>query len=181
MQAVSEQGMTSFVSPTDQGITVLYDARCEDEPPVARWLSRRFACAAWAVYLFDSDVFQYCLFRDGEQLDEYDSRPGYPSGPGGNPQGGNADVLCREMQLRPADAREVDRLLHSPNDRDEFQYALRRHGGLLEELGHPDLAWTTRFSDFWMEEDPPEGYEAEQFILVGDDESPAPYAIERQG
>ncbi|HEX6037287.1 hypothetical protein [Longimicrobium sp.] len=184
IEAAQEQGMTCFVSPTDRGVTVVYDARCEDEPdalrPVTRWLSRRLACAAWGVFVFDSDVFQYVLCRDGEVVDEYDSRPGYPSAVRGQPRGGSADVLCREMQLRSADVQEVGRFLHSPNDDNEFRYAMRRHGGLMDELGHPDLAYTFRFSDFWMEEDPPEGYEAEQFILVGDEEIPAPYAVERQ-
>lgn len=181
--AADEAGMTCYVSPTDQGLTVVYDARCEDEPdalgPVARWLSRRLGCAAWAVYVFDSDVFQYVLCRDGEVVDEYISRPDYPHGYS-PPQGGNAAVLCREMQLKPADVQEVHRILHSTDEMDEYLFTERRHGDVMLELGHPDLAWTFRFSGFWMEEDPPEGYEAGQFVLVGDDECPGPYDFERQ-
>ena len=185
VQAATEQGWTCFVSPADQGLTVLYDARCEDDPdalrPLTRWLSRRFGCAAWGVYVFDSDVFSYVLCRGGEVLDEYDSRPGYPDGGGRGPEGGDAAVLCREMQLKPADAAEVERVLRSADNMGEYLFAERRHGDVMLELGHPDLAYTFRFSDFWMEEDPPEGYDAEQFVMVGDDESPGPYAVEREG
>lgn len=184
VQAAAEAGMTCYVSPTDQGLTVVYDARCEDEPdalrPVTRWLSRRLGCAAWGVYVFDSDVFTYVLCRGGEVLDAYHSRPGYPNATE-PPRGGDAAVLCREMQLKPADAAEVERILRSTREENEYLFAERRHGDVMLELGHPDLAYTFRFSDFWMEEDPPEDYEAEQFILVGEDESPAPYAIEREG
>ncbi|HEX2081232.1 MAG TPA: hypothetical protein VHG08_26245 [Longimicrobium sp.] len=179
--AVAEAGMAAVVSPTDQGVTVVYDCRCEEDPDVlpavTRWLSRRFGCAAWGVYVFDSDVVAYVLCRGGDVVDEYDSAPGYPhvSGP---PRGGNAALLCREMQLQPANVAEVERILRTTRKEGDYLFEERRHGDLMLELGHPDLAWATRHSDFWMDEPLPEGYEPEQFQVIGDDTCPDPYPFE---
>lgn len=179
VQAVTEAGVTAVVSPTDQGLTVVYDCRGEDDPDVlaaaTRWLSHRFACAAWGVYVFDSDVVLYTLCRGGEVLDRYHSAPGYP-GPRGAPRGGNAAVLCREMQLKPANVAAVEQILR--RGRETFEE--RRHGDLMLELGHPDLAWLTRHSDFWRGEPLPEGYAREQFRVVGGDDCPGPYAFESE-
>jgi hypothetical protein len=179
VQAVTEAGVTAAVSPTDQGVTVVYDCRGEEDPDVlaavTRWLSRRFACAAWGVYVFDSDVVVYTLCRGGEVLDRYDSSPGYPNTVG-PPAGGNAAVLCREMQLKPANVAAVEQLLR--RGRETFEE--RRHGDLMLELGHPDLAWLTRHSDFWMDEPLPEGYAREQFRLVGGDACEGPYSFEAE-
>ncbi len=98
------------------------------------------------MYVFDSDVVMYTLCRNGEVLDQYDSAPGYPDSDG-LPKGGDAAVLCREMELKPANAAEVDRILRSPDHGREYLFEERRHGDLMLELGHPDLAWTTRYSD----------------------------------
>lgn len=183
VQALTEAGMTGAVSPTDRGVTVVYDCRCETDPDVlpavTRWLSRRFACAAWGVFLYDSDVLLYTLCRGGEVLDQYDSSPGYPHGQG-QPRGGDAGVLCREMQLKPADAAAVERILRSPDHRAEYLFEERRHGDLMRELGHPDLAWVTRHSDFWRDEPLPEGYAREQFHLVGGDACEGPYSFEAE-
>ena len=177
VQAVREAGMVAVVSPTDKGLTVVYDCRCEEDPDVlpvvTRWLSHRFACAAWGVYVFDSDVVLYTLCRGGEVLDRYDSSPGYPHTVGG-PRGGDAAVLCREMQLQPADVAEVEAVLR----RGRVTFEERRHGDLMLELGHPDLAWLTRHSDFWMDEPLPEGYALEQFRIVGGEECSGPYSFE---
>ena len=180
VQAVTEAGMAAVVSPTDQGVTVVYDCRGEEDPDVlaaaTRWLSHRFACAAWGVYVFDSDVVAYTLCRGGEVLDRYHSLPGYPDAIRGAPRGGDAAVLCREMQLRPANAAAVEQILRRPR----ALFEERRHGDLMRELGHPELAWHTRHSDFWMGEPPPEGYTAGQFRVVGEDECPGPYAFEAE-
>lgn len=179
VQAVTEARMVAAVSPTDQGITVVYDCRSEDDPDalgaVTRWLSRRLACAAWGVLVFDSDVVWYTLCRGGEVLDRYDSAPGYPGG-SRVPQGGNAAVLCREMQLKPADVAAVEAVLR----RGRVTFEERRHGDLMLELGHPDLAWLTRHSDFWRGEPLPEGYTREQFRVVGGDDCGGPYAFEAE-
>ncbi|HEU4883278.1 MAG TPA: hypothetical protein VFT45_13550 [Longimicrobium sp.] len=180
VQAVTEAGVTAVVSPTDQGVTVVYDCRGEDDPGVlaaaTRWLSHRFACAAWGVYVFDSDVVLYTLCRSGEVLDRYHSMPGYPGTARGAPRGGNAAVLCREMQLKPANVAAVEQILR----RARATFEERRHGDLMRELGHPDLAWLTRHSDFWTDEPLPEGYTVEQFRVVGGDDRPGPYAFESE-
>lgn len=177
VQAVTEEGMAAVVSPTDRGVTVVYDCRGEEDPDVlaaaTRWLSQRFGCAAWGVYAFDSDVVLYTLCRNGQVLDQYDSAPGYPDVRGG-PSGGSAEVLCREMQLKPASPAAVEAVLR----RSRQTFEERRHGDLMLELGHPDLAWATRFSDFWMDEPLPEGYAREQFRVVGGDGCDDAYSFE---
>lgn len=177
VQALTEAGMTAVVSPADQGVTVVYDCRSEEDPDVAaavtRWLSRHFGCAAWGVYVYDSDVVLYTLCRGGEVLDQYDSSPGYPDTVG-PPAGGNAAVLCREMQLKPADVAAVEHVLR----RRRVTFEERRHGDLMLELGPPDLGWHTRHSDFWRGEPLPEGYPREQFRVVGGDVCEGPYSFE---
>ncbi|HYR07887.1 MAG TPA: hypothetical protein VEQ60_08970 [Longimicrobium sp.] len=177
VQAVTEAGMTAVVSPTDQGVTVVYDCRSEADPDVlhvvTRWLSQRFGCAAWGVYVFDSDVVRYTLCRGGEVLDRYDSAPGYPEVSGGA-TGGNAAVLCREMQLKPADAAAVEQVLR----RRRVLFEEQRHGDLMRELGHPDLGWHTRHSDFWRGEPLPEGYAREQFRIIGGAQCLEAYSFE---
>jgi hypothetical protein len=179
VQALTEAGMTGAVSPTDKGVTVVYDCRSEEDSDVmdmvTRWLSKRFGCAAWGVYVYDSDVVVYTLCRGGEVLDRYDSSPGYPNTVG-PPAGGNAAVLCREMQLKPADVAAVERILR----RRPATFEEERHGDLMVEMGHPDLAWATRHSDFWRGEPLPDGYTREQFRVVGGAECQGPYSFERE-
>lgn len=179
VQALTEAGMTAAVSPTDQGVTVVYDCRCEANPDVlpavTRWLSRRFGCAAWGVFVFDSDVVMYTLCRDGQVLDQYDSWPGYPNRRI-KPSGGDAAVLCREMQLKPANVAEVERILR----RRPATFEEERHGDLMVEMGHPDLAWATRHSDFWRGEPLPDGYTREQFRVLGGAECQGPYSFEAE-
>jgi hypothetical protein len=142
---------------------------------VTRWLSQRFGCAAWGVYVFDSDVVLYTLCQGGKVLDRYDSAPGYPEVIGGA-TGGNAAVLCREMQLKPANVAAVEQILRRPRVLSEE----RRHGDLMLELGHPDLGWHTRHSDFWRDEPLPEGYPREQFRVIGGDSCGGPYSFEAE-
>lgn len=177
VQALTEAGMTAVVSPTDRGVTVVYDCRSEEDSDVmavvTRWLSKRFGCAAWGVYVYDSDVVVYTLCRDGEVLDRYDSAPGYPDTVA-QPRGGDAAVLCREMQLKQADVAAVEHVLRRPR----ITFEEHRHGDLMSELGHPDLGWHTRHSDFWRDEPLPEGYPREQFRVIGGDSCGGPYSFE---
>jgi hypothetical protein len=186
IRAVRELRLVAWVSPTVQGITVVYDCRCEDDgdvvPAVTMRLSERLGCAAWGVYVYDSDILRYTLARDGRVLDEYDSRPGYFSPLGsGPPRGGNAAVLCREMQLAPASVAQVRRILRDPDHTTHYLFEERRHGDLMLELKHPDLAYLMRHSDFRRDEPLPEGYTAEQFTQMRGEWCLVPYPFEVGG
>lgn len=184
--AVRALGLVAWVSPTVQGLTVVYDCRCEDDsdvvPSVTLRLSERLGCAAWGIYVYDSDILRYTLARDGRVLDEYDSRPGYFSPLGsGPPRGGNAAVLCREMQLAPANVAEVQRILRDPDRVTHYLFEERRHGDLMLELKHPDLAYLMRHSDFHRDEPLPEGYTISQFTRLGGEWCLVPYPFEVGG
>lgn len=47
---------------------------------VAQQLSQRLACVAWAVNIYDDDVFLYKLFERGVERDTYNSTPNYFEG-----------------------------------------------------------------------------------------------------
>jgi hypothetical protein len=47
---------------------------------VAQQLSQRLSCVAWAVNIYDDDVFLYKLFENGAERDAYNSTPNYFEG-----------------------------------------------------------------------------------------------------
>jgi hypothetical protein len=77
-----ERGRDAYVSPTIQGVTVVYDHACEGQDTdliqaVTAGLSDTFECPALAALLHDDDDFLYWLFRSGRLADEYNSQPAY--------------------------------------------------------------------------------------------------------
>ena len=95
----SLQGRNTAVSPTLREFTVVWDDECEGQDMsilevLTKQLSHDVGCAAWGVLNHDDDVFMYVLFERGEELDRYNSCPGYFDGSGTNPEGGNATLLA---------------------------------------------------------------------------------------
>jgi hypothetical protein len=74
-------------------------------------LSRRLQQPVIAFLVHDSDIFVYLLFDKGEELDRYDSAPGYFSGEDLKPSGGAIDVLMRYCS-KATSVEQLTRLLH---------------------------------------------------------------------
>jgi hypothetical protein len=180
VERLKDSGIVAYVSPTRDGVTVVYDCRGDRDPSALRavtlWLSREMRCAAWGTLVHDSDVLIHHLARDGEMRDEYDSFPGFPNAGFQRPAGGDAAVLCREMGLRACDPAAVEAALR----RTGHTFEEARHGELLEALGHPDLAFGTGYTYVWQEEYP-DGVTREMLAHVGEEDGDcdAPYPFER--
>jgi hypothetical protein len=146
----------AYVSPTVDGITVVYDRECESLHAevlhqVTTDLSRTFACPALAAYLFDDDVFWYALYQRGCCVDTYNSEPAYfDESVAPEPSGGDAALLCAAFACDPM-THEMDALLHfAPLTEDEhgdlvipegFLPAEQQHAALARVLGLPTYAY----------------------------------------
>lgn len=140
---------TAYVSPTINGITVVYDREGDEDydalDRLTRQLAAFFGCPALETTLHDDDLFWYCLYRDGQHLDRYDSTPDYFSDTATEslpPSGGDAALLCAVFGAEPQIA-QVDRLLHyfmpAGADGDEL-LPEERHHGIVAHLGLPPFA-----------------------------------------
>ena len=117
--------------------TVVFD-RASDEmlmplEPLTALISRELAGTALAVLDHDDDVLMYLLYRDGEKLDEYSSRPGYFTGENSPPEGGKAGLLCEAVGL-PDREKTVQAILQ-PEKLPVFAY--EQHRQLAEALSLP--------------------------------------------
>lgn len=136
----------AFVGPTVDGFTFVYtpfDAWTD----VAEELSRTFQCPAVFSFGYDSDVFGYTLYEDGQVRDEYVSAPDYDAtgcGPAqsAGPRGGQADMLCTVFAAEHAVA-QVAAILHPPVEGPLLRAGINafyQHWALAEALGLPPEA-----------------------------------------
>lgn len=160
-----------LVSPTVDGITVVWDALTESQDPrlltnLARELSAQFDCPALAALNHDDDLLWLQLHVDGRLIDEYNSAPGYFGGqPSAMPEGGNAQALCEAFGAEGATAR-VKRILHQERDTAGYVFASKRHAELAEALGIPAELVTTGYR-YLTRGETPTGFEPQDFIHTG--------------
>ncbi len=138
-------GRVTFVSPTMDGFTVVYDAESESQDQrvlsgLAEQLSKDFGCAALAVLNHDDDILWYQLFNRGELVDAYDSAPNYFSGPPAPPQDGDPEKLC-ELFGAPGSVDDVIQILGAT-----YAFAFERHDDLARALGMPPFASGSGFN-----------------------------------
>jgi hypothetical protein len=139
----------AYVSPTINDITVVYDREGEGQDTnvlegLAGDLSAAFGIPAVAALLHDDDVFWYGLFVDGDQVDEYNSAPGYfGEADPGPPVGGDAARLARAFGAEDH-IEKIDEILHAWDDDDwnEGFGAEERHQALAEALSLPPYAYS---------------------------------------
>lgn len=138
VQALEARRRQAYVGPQTDGFVVVFDEGIDDDPQqapaLARELSAELRGVALAATVHDDDIFLYTLVRDGEVLDEYDSRPGYPNGKA-PPSGGNAELLASTFGAGNAAA--VERILRAPAKDGEYLFESARHADLAEVLGLP--------------------------------------------
>jgi hypothetical protein len=133
---------TAYVSPTREGVTIVYDKECDDlnEQEVA-FLARTFSAEletpAWGVLNYE-DVFWYCLARDGRLVDEYNSGPGPPRLRLGDASGGDAVELARAFG-RPPQAFIINAALRGQVEQAPTATAI--HAEIAAALGLP-AQWT---------------------------------------
>jgi hypothetical protein len=125
-------------SPETAWTSIYPEAAGQDEavlPEMARALSKALQRPVVAFIVHDSDILLYWLCDDGEQLDRYNSAPGYftDEDEATPPEGGNPDALTVYC-LPGASPDRLLRLLHT----EEFLFAEHRLMELAKILGIPD-------------------------------------------
>ena len=141
LAALNVQGRSAYVSPTENGFTVVCDEETESQDEMiltdlASDLSDRLQCVALAVLNHDDDILAYWLYEKGEFVDDYNSCPGYFTGEDSGPEGGDAEKLCRALGAAGR-AAEVQAIL---SDAEGYLFALERHAALVEVLGLPSFS-----------------------------------------
>jgi len=139
VQALETRGRQAYVGPRTDGFVVVFDEGIDDDPDqapgLARELSGELGGVALAATIHDDDVFRYTLARDGQVVDEYNSRPGFSTGQHSPPQGGNAELLASTFGAGNAAA--VERILRAPSKEGDYLFETARHRDLAEVLGLP--------------------------------------------
>jgi hypothetical protein len=172
-----------LVSPTADGVTVVYDALTESQETrlltnLARELSAQFDCPALAALNHDDDVLWLQLHIDGRLVDEYTSAPGYFSGEATDaPDGGDAAALCEAFEAEAA-AERVERILRREQDIAGYFGASERHAELAEALGMPTALVTTGYR-YLTHGETPEGFLPQDFVHTGP--VPQTAAMSQQG
>jgi hypothetical protein len=167
VQFMTKAKRPAYVSPTIDGLTVVYDEKSESQDEttlstLASQLSKAFGCTALAVLVHDSDVFAYWLFEAGELTDEYNSMPGYFDDPSLPPLGGDSDRLCAAFGVEDGvdRATSVFHKVASRNPEDDwaecYVFAEEVHRDLAELLGIPPFAVSTGYH-YIEQDDLPEG------------------------
>ena len=164
VEALHDLHRDAFVSAAHKGSIVVFDKKCEDQDvdslkQLAGALSTRLKCPALGVLNHDDDILMYVLFDSGRLLDEYNSSPGYfDSGPGDEPEGGDASSLGRAFGV--ASTSGIEEILHTPNAAghdDGYAVESERHQALVEALGLPEVAVQAGYN--YLEEGEVEGAE----------------------
>lgn len=152
--AAALAGRKATVTPPHGGCVVAFDEDSDDQDQgciveLAARLSSELRCPVLAVLNHDDDILWYLLCDGGQQIDEYDSSPGYfdPSAEPSAPAGGDAQRLCATFGA--SDVAEVERVLRkSSYDDDGYVFAFERHSDLVRALGLPEFAIGTSYANF---------------------------------
>jgi len=163
----------AILSPTAEGVTVVYDAEAESQDDtvvsLAKRLSAEHHCVAWALLNHDDDLLRYWLFDGGELVDEYDSSPGYFTGEGGGPSVGDARKLCAAFGAVDAaePVEDVLRYNRAVEDQQSGRYVFEteRHLDLCKALRLPLFAVGTGY-DYLMQGEAPEGMELDDCLII---------------
>ena len=181
---------SAFVTPTTDGISVVYDSKllagCDVvvAATLAGALASQFRCVTMLAYVFKSDFFVYVLYEAGREVDRYNSYPNYPEPVVRVPPiGGDAAKLCRAFGLDvprrlipDSPVVIIDRILRRydlPDEADSygpvsrgFVYEDDRHRALLNALHLPEWIANTGYEMFSFAEYPT-GFPAAGMVKVG--------------
>lgn len=171
--AAALSGRRAAVSPEQGGAVVVFDEESDfQDSKVVSALTERLSasleCPALAVRNHDDDILYFCLYSNGELVDEYDSNPGYfdfdsgkdldwealASGnpeeamkslpPPAPPRGGDASALCSAFSSE--DTAAVEAILRAEDK--QYVFAFERHRALCRALAIPDFAVGNSYASF---------------------------------
>ena len=161
VRVVSELKRNAFVSPRENGFTVVFDEECDcqEEPQLAALaarLSDMLRCPTLGVLNHDDDIICYTLAVNAQVVDQYHSNPEYfdATARGSAPRGGDAVALCAVFG-RPEAADEVQRVLREPA---KYVFATEQHQDLARLLGMPQFVVGNSFKGLDYMIDPPIGF-----------------------
>ena len=172
---LSSRGRPAIVSPTVNGLTVVYDAEGECQGgaiiELAEDLSKRLDCTALAVTNHHDDILFYQLFQSGRQIDQYISAPNYFSQkPPTGPAGGDVALLC-EAFGNPDAAASVREILqfdkYADDEIERYVFEFERHEELVAAAGLSPFAVATGYNSFDADEIP-EGLDPADCVVIGD-------------
>ena len=178
-RAIARMRRVAGVSPTVNGMTVVFDRESEKQDgsacPFVEALTRELDCLALYVTNHDDSVLYYRLYKSGEVIDNYDSCPNYFEGSSVPPEGGNAEVLCGAFEV-PEARNQVDDILRYFTLAEENESAGRyvweidRHRELAEALGIPSFAVGSGYA-YLTQEEWPVGLSPENTVSVTGDQA----------
>src|SRR5437660_4072006 len=77
-EAIARKGRARFlVSPVLRGWVTLFPNGSGQDESLSRTLARRLSQEIVQVIVHDDDIFCYAYYRDGDLVDQYNSRPDY--------------------------------------------------------------------------------------------------------
>ena len=96
-------------------------------------------CATVSIDVHDDDFLIYTLYLNGENVDFYNSCPGFFDDSGTEPTGGDASILAQAFGC-PQATKQIDEILRfdsldDENDDDRYIFATDRLKDLIEALG----------------------------------------------
>ena len=155
-----------LVAPEIRGWTAIYSSR-EQDSKVAEAIHRRLKFELLYTLLHDSDLFCYDYYRDGELVDQFNSRPNYF---------GKISARRRQSQLgkprelrgllkKPGDEFELRRLLMSDSSGDPF-HAHNLLDGFARLLGLPNVA--TSYGQLMAEDEREKIERRAEFVHIPD-------------
>lgn len=139
-------GRKTYVSPTINGYTIVYDRESENKSQelfqLTYQLSDKFGCPALAILIHDGLILHYELYQAGKMKDEYLSDIGFHNPEAQNyPEGGNAQILCSTLNANNA-ASKVRVILNTPSSSKGYANASSRLARLIKALGVSSF-WAT--------------------------------------
>ncbi len=173
LQELGNQGKSAFVSPTEDGLTTVYEMDSDESDPsvltdLAEDLSGYLGCPALAVKTLDEELFCYWLFSDGELVDTYKSVAQTLDNAVKTKSAGGRPELLAQLFNTDVTSEEISEILHCPDQDCGFSLAVDRHLSLVELLGLPMCSVGFGFCDLDSGEYP-EDLEEEDLLRVDSD------------
>ena len=158
-----------YISPVNDGFATLWDREFDKAEhsvvALAAKLSRQLLTVCFAVTVHDDDVLYFDLFKDGHQLDKYNSSPGYFDESEDSPSGGNAEVLCNIFGC--SNSHEIEKVLRTNDlESDVGIFATERHRRLASLIGLPRFSVGSSFEDI-AQDDLPCDLTRDQLTQIG--------------